>query len=134
MIHGWWGAAEFHYTSHMKNGRYLLSSFSIYASFPASSIIIFHSIYFPAFLPRFDFNVIVVDWSKVGSRNINYMTSRNEVVRVGNIVGTFIDDLCRLHGITPSSLHILGHSLGAHIAGIAARKISSGRVNRITGM
>lgn len=90
--------------------------------------------YFAAFVPKFDMNVILVDWSHHGSKKYNYISASREVVRVAELVAKFIDDLNRLYGVHPSRLHILGHSLGAHVAGVAARKITSGKVNRITGM
>lgn len=33
----------------------------------------------------------------------------------------------------PMDMHIIGHSLGAHIAGFAGRKVKEGSVGRITG-
>lgn len=33
----------------------------------------------------------------------------------------------------PKDMHIIGHSLGAHIAGFSGRKVKKGNVGRITG-
>lgn len=33
----------------------------------------------------------------------------------------------------PKDIHLIGHSLGAHISGFAGRRVQRGKVGRITG-
>jgi phosphatidic acid-selective phospholipase A1 len=45
----------------------------------------------------------------------------------------FIDYLIRNTGIAIASIHLMGHSAGAHIVGGAGALVTSGRITRITG-
>ncbi|CAO1426220.1 unnamed protein product [Diamesa serratosioi] len=87
-----------------------------------------------AHLQRSDANVIVVDWSR-GANTINYISARNRVNEVGPLLARFIDFLHQ-NGLIMffSRLHIAGHSLGAHIAGIAGKQVTRGRVQVIIGL
>ena len=78
-----------------------------------------------AYLRRGNFNVIVVDWG-AGAQTINYITARNRVNNVGPFVATFIDFM-NLNGfINFNILNLVGHSLGGHVAGIAAKRLTRG--------
>lgn len=48
-------------------------------------------------------------------------------------VAQFLDFLIA-HGTPPSAIHIIGYSLGAHVAGSAGRHVRLGKVGRITGL
>ncbi|XP_046751142.1 pancreatic triacylglycerol lipase-like [Diprion similis] len=71
-----------------------------------------------AYLAVRDYNVITVDWSTFSS--LDYVSARSNIVAVGQHVGKMIDFL-ELKGASLKDMIIVGHSLGAHIAGIAAR-------------
>ncbi|KAK3892913.1 hypothetical protein Pcinc_003253 [Petrolisthes cinctipes] len=45
-----------------------------------------------------------------------------------------IDWLHNTSGLQPSRIHITGHSLGAHTAGLTGKYVTSGTVNRVTGL
>lgn len=77
-----------------------------------------------------DFNIIVVDWS-VGADTQNYIAARNRVNEVGPLVSRFIDFLSNGTNASFSDLTIIGHSLGAHIAGIAGKHTVNVRVRTI---
>ncbi|EDS41790.1 lipase [Culex quinquefasciatus] len=82
-----------------------------------------------AYLDRADMNVIVVDWG-AGAQNPNYITARNHINAVGQTVANFVDFLSN-NGITFHNVYIVGHSLGAHTAGIAGKRVTRGRLHTI---
>jgi len=79
---------------------------------------------------RGEFNHITVDWS-AGAQTINYIAARNRVDDVGRFIASFID-FCHLHGfINFSTLHVIGHSLGGHAAGMTGKFVTRGRIQVI---
>lgn len=68
-----------------------------------------------------DVNFIAVEWRR-GALSFNYAKSREQVPRVGEQLAKFIDFMCAKDLINISDLTIVGHSLGAHIAGIGKLK------------
>ncbi|CAG9811887.1 unnamed protein product [Chironomus riparius] len=84
------------------------------------------------FLARSDLNVIVVDWS-VGAGANNYITARNRVGPAGQVVGQFIDFLNENGFVQHNQVHIVGHSLGSHVAGHAGKNTFRGQLNAIFG-
>ncbi|KAK9507398.1 hypothetical protein O3M35_007261 [Rhynocoris fuscipes] len=85
-----------------------------------------------AYIKARDYNIIVVDWSKYSYQI--YPISRYAINHVGPHLSKFVDFLIISAGLQPQDVHILGHSLGAHIAGIAGHQMKFGKVARITGM
>ncbi|XP_049958114.1 phospholipase A1 VesT1.02-like [Schistocerca serialis cubense] len=79
-----------------------------------------------------DYNVIVVDWS-VHAGNWNYAQAKAAVSGVGEVVAAFINWLASL-GASTNNMQLVGHSLGAHVFGVAGNRVTAGRLNRITGM
>ena len=80
-------------------------------------------------------NVIVVDWG-LGSSVLNvYDAAAGNTRLVGAQVADLIDVLNRKFHVPLKRFHIIGHSLGAHVAGFAGEKlVKSGKViGRITG-
>ena len=55
--------------------------------------------------------MITVDWS-VGGNTINYVTARNRVGAVADVVASFIDYLHAINYVRFNELHVIGHSLG----------------------
>lgn len=51
---------------------------------------------------------------------------------IGRNIGQFIAYLNSVTGAPLSSMHLIGHSLGAHVAGNAGR-VFDGQVARVTG-
>lgn len=86
-----------------------------------------------AYLRSYDVNIIVVDWS-VGANTINYISARNRVFEVGPLVAELLDFFQENISFDFSRLTIVGHSLGAHIAGIIGKNVRRGRVNTIIGL
>ncbi|VVC38884.1 Hypothetical protein CINCED_3A008727 [Cinara cedri] len=82
-----------------------------------------------AYLKQRDANVFLVDWGK-GSKLFNYLqvASNTRVVGAELIrLGKYLIDRYELN---PSKIHLMGHSLGAHISSYIGKGISG--INRIT--
>lgn len=77
-------------------------------------------------------NVIGVDWSSEAS--VNYLEAAANVPFVAAATVIFINKLRELIGLNFDDIHFIGHSLGAHISGIASKSLSDPQVGRITGL
>ncbi|KTG44187.1 hypothetical protein cypCar_00004081 [Cyprinus carpio] len=78
-----------------------------------------------------DMNILVVDWNR-GAANLNYFTAvANTRGTAVNITG-FIESMEK-EGASLDSIHLIGVSLGAHVAGFIGAMLE-GRVGRITGL
>ncbi|XP_036988775.2 pancreatic triacylglycerol lipase [Artibeus jamaicensis] len=76
-------------------------------------------------------NCICVDW-KGGSR-AEYTQASQNIRIVGAEVAYFVEVLQTAFNYSLSNVHIIGHSLGSHVAGEAGRR-TNGTVGRITGL
>ncbi|XP_043407899.1 pancreatic lipase-related protein 3 [Chelonia mydas] len=77
-----------------------------------------------------DVNCIAVDWAE-GAKGL-YISAVNNIRVVGAEIAYFINTLMKMFRYCPSHIHIIGHSLGAHVAGEAGRRIRG--IKRITGL
>ena len=84
-----------------------------------------------AFLTREDVNVIAVNWEK-GANSVDYRQSVSNARVVGALIGEFMKALQSSTGSPYSSMHLIGHSLGAHVAGYAGEWVPG--TGRITGL
>lgn len=75
----------------------------------------------------------MVDWGR-GAITHNYITARNLVPTVGQFVGRFIRYLQTFGELRLSTTTIIGHSLGAHVAGIAGKFLKPDRIASIVGL
>ncbi|KAL2730514.1 phospholipase A1 VesT102-like [Vespula maculifrons] len=83
-----------------------------------------------AYLNQGDYNVIVIDWSKI---SINpYLWTSRRVKMIGQYVSTMLNFLEK-EGMDLSTTTMVGHSLGAHVVGLAAR-YAKGTVNYVIGL
>lgn len=98
-------------------------------------------------------NFIAINW-QAGSNTINYISARNRVNLVGPYVARLIDFLVTYGHLNLEDLILigeynfqyvqcshdtnsnvcLGHSLGAHVVGIAGKNVRTGRVPKIVGL
>lgn len=86
-----------------------------------------------ALLKKIIVNVIVVDWS-VAAQSLDYCYARSQVYKVGPFVAKFINFLVSSKLLSSHKLvNIIGHSLGAHTAGIAGKHTKQ-KVNIIFGL
>lgn len=85
-----------------------------------------------AYLERYDAQIVAVDWS---SKSIDlYTNSYCSVPKIGQILGQF---LCASPNIDIAKLHLVGHSLGAHLSGFAGQEVQTRcgkKFARITGL
>lgn len=84
-----------------------------------------------AYLSKGDFNILTVDWEEL-AENIFYQTVASQTKPVGQIVAEFIEELI-FRGANINQIHLIGHSLGAHVCGYAGR-FFKGKIRRITGL
>ncbi|CAD6996071.1 unnamed protein product [Ceratitis capitata] len=82
----------------------------------------------PAYLRQYagNYNVFTVDWGR--GAVTDYLTASYRVKPVGKVLAKFIDFLQREAGIRYEDLHVIGFSMGAHIAGIAGKHVQTGRL------
>ncbi|XP_065371994.1 phospholipase A1-like [Calliphora vicina] len=78
------------------------------------------------------YNIIVVDWAR--ARSVEYVTSVLAVPKVGAKVAGMIDYLVENHGMSLDNLYVIGHSLGAHVAGYAGKNVKTGDIHAIVGL
>lgn len=83
-----------------------------------------------AVLQKYDVNLFVVDWRHSTD---SYLTAYHNVKRVGEYMGQFINNLSLVYTIPMETIKLIGHSLGAHICGIAG-KVTQGGIKLIMGL
>ena len=77
-------------------------------------------------------NVITVDWSEIAG-SLNYFSVVDAVPIVGSAIANYLQDL----GINPQETQLIGHSLGAHISGIAGdlyNELAGYQIDTIVGL
>ena len=88
------------------------------------------------------YNIIVVDWGALAIPNAPYIAPIfypivvNNVATTGQRVGDFLVWLNKLNAVDSNRVHIIGFSLGSHIAGKAGdvvKQATGQPVARITG-
>jgi pimeloyl-ACP methyl ester carboxylesterase len=85
-----------------------------------------------AYLAKGEYNVIGVDWS-VLSPSPNYIAACRNAVPTGEHIAELVEFLVEQKGASHEDFHIIGHSLGAQVAGFAGNSTTTGKIGRITG-
>lgn len=85
-----------------------------------------------AWLSTGEYNFIFVDWGR--ARSVDYASSTYAVAGVGKKVALLVDFLVKNYGLNLDTLEIIGHSLGAHVAGFTGKNIKTGKVHTIVGL
>ena len=99
-----------------------------------SRIFFSHIRFFILLLFQEDVNVICVDWS-AGAADPNYVRAAVNTRLVGRQVALLIENInnSNVDGKKINDkIHIIGFSLGAHVAGFAGHQLKN--LSRITGM
>lgn len=76
-------------------------------------------------------NVIVVDWLETAQNH--YVVAAQNTKAVGQEIAHFIDWIEETTNMPLENLHLIGYSLGAHVAGFAGSHANN-KVGRITGL
>lgn len=66
-------------------------------------------------LAQYEFNIINIDWE--GPASTFYTQAAQYVNPMGDMVGDFINKLTDYYGINPSTITLMGHSLGGQLVG-----------------
>ena len=76
-----------------------------------------------------DLNVVTVDWSHGNQMPYEQAVANTPVVAavIRQLLGAMF-----AHGSNPALVHLIGHSLGAHISGYVGRNVS--KLGRISGL
>lgn len=74
-------------------------------------------------------SVITVDWGSGSGFPYSQASANTRVV--GAEIARLLNFLRANAGVSLDKIHLIGHSLGAHIAGYAGRRVRN--INRITG-
>ncbi|CAH1975497.1 unnamed protein product [Acanthoscelides obtectus] len=85
-----------------------------------------------AYLQRGDHNILLMNAQRLEAGPWYLTAARNTEV-VGQYTAKFIDYLVS-RGLYLPSLHLIGLSLGAQMAGVCGQNVKSGRIRRITGL
>ncbi|CAG5122260.1 unnamed protein product [Candidula unifasciata] len=83
-----------------------------------------------ALLQHGDYNVVIINWA--GGNGPPYSQAAANARLVGAQTAQLISQLISSKGVAAADFHIIGHSLGAHVAGYAGEKIPD--LGRITGL
>ncbi|KAL8561751.1 hypothetical protein ACOMHN_026034 [Nucella lapillus] len=81
-------------------------------------------------LEKADQNVLVIDWRR-GASSVDYLQVAANTRLVGKMVAAMLEKWVRV-GADPSSFHLIGASLGAHISGYVGSALRG--IGRITGL
>ncbi len=83
-------------------------------------------------------NVLLVKWTE--AKTFNYCSAGTETQRVGYTIAGLLKYLIEKNSTHPyvekETIHLVGHSLGAHAVGFAGKyfqEMELGKINRITG-
>lgn len=86
-----------------------------------------------AYLANYDVNVIVVDWG-AGANHLVYNVAADRTKQVATAVAEFLDQLLDVDTRRWEQLTVVGHSLGAHIAGLTGKLVKNGKIGKIVGL
>jgi len=80
-----------------------------------------------------NYNVIVINWEKIAASPW-YDTAAAGTKLVGEKTGRLVLYLLARRVVTLDQVHVLGHSLGSHVAGWCGSLIGAGQLGRITAL
>lgn len=78
-------------------------------------------------------NYIAINW-EAGSNTINYVAARRRVNVVGPHCSLFVKFLQQFGHVNLEDVIVIGHSLGAHIAGLCGKHLTTGQLPLVIGL
>ena len=78
-----------------------------------------------------DANVFMVDWEHGADNPKDYIKSATNTQVVGALLAEFMKALHNAAGAKYADIHLVGHSLGSHVAGYAGARVKPGRITSI---
>ncbi|XP_032669421.1 pancreatic lipase-related protein 2-like [Odontomachus brunneus] len=84
-----------------------------------------------AYLKSGDYNVILVDWRQAAS--YIYWKSVYNIPKIASRTTLMLDFLRKHAGLNPKTTKLIGHSLGAHVCGLAAR-FAGDKINEVVAL
>ncbi|GAB0095669.1 inactive pancreatic lipase-related protein 1 [Sergentomyia squamirostris] len=85
------------------------------------------------YLSKKNVNIITVDYRDIAANNF-YFAPAFQIRQVGKYIAELIDYLVTFRNANTSDFHIIGHSLGSHLAGYIGAFTTTGKVGRISGL
>lgn len=95
-------------------------------------ICLLSNIILSAYIDVGGYNVITVDWSRE-SQTLLYPIAAAWTKPIGEEIAKLLENIVQVNVIKPSDIHVIGHSLGAHVAGVCGYAFQLGKIGRITG-
>lgn len=81
-----------------------------------------------------EYQVIYVDWSK-GTSSSYYLPAVSNARITAKIISDVIKNMIDVNQLNPMNIHIIGYSVGAHVAGMAGKNLLNRyRIGWITGL
>ncbi|XP_026733202.1 pancreatic lipase-related protein 3-like [Trichoplusia ni] len=87
----------------------------------------------PAYLKCCNYNIISIDYNPI-AREPCYIEAARNTELVGKCTAQLIDQLVQKHDFNLSQFHVIGFSLGGQAAGFIGDYLTSGLLDRITGL
>lgn len=87
------------------------------------------------YLRKDDYNVILVDWSHLSQNS--YVAALYSARNIAEYVAELVLSLNKFYKVPLEDIHLIGHSLGSHICGIAGKIVqfkAKEKLARITGL
>ena len=99
----------------------------------------FGNIFREKYMVTREYNVISIDWHDAYSdlQRINYPKVALGTSLIGEHLAILVEALVNYVKVDFSKIHLVGHSLGAHIMGFLGKQLQAngyGKVGRITGL
>lgn len=93
----------------------------------------FNTLITDAYLRQADVNVIMFDW-RIVANDANLLRVRNSISEVGQFGANFLDFLTINSFLRYENLYVVGHGIGAHLAGMIGKVTRLGRIEIIFGL
>nr|APA33933.1 seminal fluid protein [Nilaparvata lugens] len=88
----------------------------------------------PAYFKKANYNLLSIDWGPLAKEGC-YIEATHNVQPVGECVARMLEKIVEVRkDVAPQDVHVVGFSLGAHVAGYIGKSLTAFRITRITGL